>query len=152
MRTKQFFLKLHLGAIVKLAKKLIVDASTFINLKKFIVFQVAIIAVVIIALLKLDGTLQSNFAVVTGIPALILLEFSILNDMWGKFLFNDRHKWPAQFLHWEVIDASNCNNQELIDAVFWCRDNCKKNSWRQTKNNWFLFKKKDDALLFRLTW
>lgn len=140
---------------MRLGRKLIISSSQFVRINRFILFEICVALAIIFGIIQINtdsSDLGVNVLSFAGVGSIFALNFAILNDIFGQHLFNDRRIWPIKFIFWHVVDLSNKNNNELIEIVFWCRNNCKENSWRQTKNNWFLFKKKDDALLCRLAW
>ena len=54
-------------------------------------------------------------------------------------------KWFGASMYKYVADMSKYTDSELMQMVFWCRANCKK-EWYQTQHNQFLFQDADDAI------
>lgn len=66
----------------------------------------------------------------------------IFNQLTAK-VFNPKY-WPYQ----HKVSATKTNRQEVER---WCYDNFKSRNWNSYRNQ-FVFKRKEDAMLFALRW
>ncbi len=108
--------------------------------------------VVIQGLLYQKAYILYLFVSIAGTFSFTALAAIIVMSVFGRAIYGNKDKWPIiwpfRIIAEEPVDF---DSEEGLERRLWCCDNL-RSEWIHCRHGYFAFKRKDDAMAFKLRW
>ena len=128
------------------------------TLWKTIEWKIIFFWYIFISLILLFPGSPLSFMLVSIIIVQMILSFIFILFIlvsWNKVIFGHVEGLPILWIFSTVVEDIRVFEDEdcvrLLDMKDWCSDNCNK-KWRHCKHGYFVFRSKQDAVLFKMSW
>ena len=92
------------------------------------------------------------FVSIAGTFSFTSLAAIVVMSVFGRAIYGTNEKWtiiwPFRIISEEPIDF---DSEEGLERRLWCYDNL-RSKWIHCRHGYFAFKRKDDAMAFKLRW
>ena len=92
---------------------------------------------------------------IMGQIAMTILAVWIILGVWNKVIVGHSEGFPILWIFSTVVKDirifRKTEGPRLIQMEYWCRETC-QGKWRHCEHGYFVFRKKTDAMAFKLVW
>ena len=92
---------------------------------------------------------------IVGQMGMTILAIIIIFSVWNKVIYGYGEGFPILWIFSTVVKDirifKKTEDERLLQMEHWCNTNC-QGKWHHCKHGYFVFRKKTDAMAFKLVW